>query len=552
MKLFNSICLLILLLPPLKQVQSQNNQYLNPVIKGFNPDPSICRVGEDYYLATSTFEYFPGVPIYHSKDLINWEMIGHALDRPEQLDLDHVPSTAGIYAPTIRYHQGTFYMITTLVGGGERENKPKGNFIVTAKNPAGPWSEPHWIDGAEGIDPSLFFDDDGKAYYCGNGTPEKQIERHHKHIWIQEIDLKTFQLKGERGFLSSTKYFEQNIIGSAVAFEAPHIYKKDGIYYLLIAHGGTGMGHAVSIWKSNSPFGPWEDNPNNPILTHRGYSESGINATGHADIFQTQDGDWWSVFLAVRSNNNKQNVMGRETFLSKVDWSGTWPIYNPEGKVGKTAFVNTAPKRFNSVQNNSDFEDEFEDEKLNLMWSMIRTPRTIWWDLKRNSGKLSLELRPDELDQFAQPSFVGIRVPEMKVEVKVNLDFKPKAHNECAGLAFERGHDAEWTLVKELLGGQEVVSVYHDGKTLLGQVPIKSDSPIDLKIELDNFTMNFYVKEFKKSWQKIVETDVNQLGFPPAGRFTGSMSGPYASSRGKTSDNWAIFDSFSLKKLTGL
>ncbi|MFD1316382.1 glycoside hydrolase family 43 protein [Namhaeicola litoreus] len=525
----------------------QSFKYNNPIIAGFNPDPSVCRVGDDYYLVTSTFEYFPGVPIYHSKDLVNWTMIGHVLHRPEQLDLDGVASTAGIYAPTLRYHEGTFYMITTLITNREG-TKPKGNFIVTAKNPAGPWSSPHWIDGAPGIDPSLFFDDDGKAYYCGNRNAENQEFRAEKQIWIQEIDLQNFKLKGKIGTLDSKPYYINDIIGSAVAFEAPHIYKKDGVYYLLIAHGGTGMGHAVSIWKSHTPYGPWEDNPDNPILTHRG-DTSGINATGHADVFQTQDGDWWSVFLAVRSTDEKNNVMGRETFLAPVDWSGTWPIYNPKGEVSRTAFTHDAPKLFGGTQKDFNFKDSFSNETLDLNWSMIRTPRSTWWDLKTTMGKLKLLLRPDEIKNYEQPSFLGLRVPDMKIESEVNLDFTPATPSECAGLAFERGHDEEWTLVKELIDDKAVVSVFYNGEKKLGQYQLKSEKTITLKIKLDDFKMSFFVKE-DTNWEKIAEADASSLGFPPAGRFTGSMVGPYASSRGEISTTWANFDDFELR-ITG-
>ncbi|SNR65799.1 alpha-N-arabinofuranosidase [Lutibacter agarilyticus] len=529
---------------------SQNKTYNNPVIPGFNPDPSVCRVGDDYYLVTSTFEYFPGVPIYHSKDLVNWQIIGHVLHRPEQLDLDNVVSTAGIYAPTLRYHNGVFYMITTLVTNRE-DKKPKGNFIVTATNPEGPWSMPYWIEDAPGIDPSLFFDDDGKAYYCGNFTPkdEELLHTSHRNIWIQEIDLKTFKLKGKREILDSKPYFIERTIGSPYAFEAPHLYKKEGFYYLVLAHGGTGMWHAVSIWKSKSPLGSWEENPNNPILTHRGDETSGINATGHADIFQTKEGDWWSVFLAVRSNDKKNNVMGRETFLAPVDWYGEWPVYNPEGETGKTAFIHKAPKMFMGKQRSFNYTDNFEDKNLNLSWSMIRTPRTVWWKIK--SGKLELKLRPDEIENYEQPSFLGIRVPAMKIEAITSLIFKPKKENECAGLAFERGHDEEYTLVKELHNGKIVVSAYYDGNTLLGRLELEANKIIELKIHLDHFTISFYVKEPQASWKQIAKADASKLGFPPAGRFTGSMVGPYASSRGEVSDNYASYNNFQLKTYTG-
>jgi len=530
---------------------SQELTYQNPVIPGFNPDPSVCRVGDDYYLVTSTFEYFPGVPVYHSKDLVNWKMIGHALDRPEQLDLEGVSSTKGIFAPTIRYFDGTYYMITTLVGRNEEIKKPGGNFIVTAKNPAGPWSEPHWLDNAIGIDPSLFKDDDGKFYYCGNIKPKDMVDPNQRDIWVQEIDLKTFKLIGKKGYLTSGKYFEKNILGSPNNFEAPHVYKKDGVYYLMVSHGGTSTNHAVSIWKSNSIFGPWEDNPNNPILTHVGDKTSGINATGHADIFQAANGDWWSVFLGIRAIASAKSAMGRETFLAPIDWSGVWPIYNPEGEKGRTALTHKAPKMFKGIQQSHDYKDDFKEKTLKKEWTMIRTPMSKWWNINSKLGKLKLQLRPDEIDDLKQPSFLGIRLPEKKTNTQVLLDFIPNNEFECAGLAVERGHEAEWTLVKELRNGKSVVSAYNDGKTLLGQYELKSKNAIQLKIQLDNFRMSFYVKESNGTWEKIAETDASSIGYPQAGRFTGTLIGPYASSRGAISkDKWATFDDFELKAYT--
>ena len=522
----------------------------NPVIPGFNPDPSVCRVGDDYYLMTSTFEYFPGVPVYHSKDLVNWQMIGHVINRPEQLDYSNISSTAGIYAPTIRYHNGTFYMITTFVAG-KRDSvvTQKGNFIMTAENPAGPWSEPHWIENAPGIDPSLFFDDDGKVYYCGNRHDEDEKFRAERDIWIQEIDLETFTLKGPTTILDSRPYFENDIIGGAVAFEAPHLYKKDGKYYLLIAHGGTGMGHAESIWSSNSPLGPWEMNPDNPILTHRGYEESGINCTGHADIFETNDGEWWTVFLGVRSNDKKNNVMGRETFLSKVDWSGEWPVINPDGDTGRTAHTIPAPGMLKNKQRSFNFRDDFSNEKLKLDWTFIRNPKTVWWNLNANPGYLQMKLRPEVIEDYSQPDFLGIRVIDVKCEFTTLMDFEPKKESECAGIAFLRGHKPNWSMVKEMHNEQLMASVYYTD-SLIAQVNISDNKELGLKIAIDDFQLQFFIKESDGSWQKIAEADGHELGFPPAGRFTGSFCGLYATSRGDSSaNNVANFNWYEMKKI---
>ncbi|HMB24188.1 MAG TPA: glycoside hydrolase family 43 protein, partial [Anaerolineales bacterium] len=203
--------------------------FRNPILPGFYPDPSVCRVGEDYYLVTSTFEYFPGLPIFHSRDLVHWRQIGHVLDRPSQLPLDDIRFSGGLYAPTIRYSNGRFYVINTLVSGKTKS----GNFIVTATDPAGPWSEPYWLESAPGIDPSLFFDDDGRVWYTGNRIPAQVQFEGHREIWLQELDLQSMSLVGD------TYSLWDGAIRGGVHAEAPHLYKVDGRYYLMIAEGGT-------------------------------------------------------------------------------------------------------------------------------------------------------------------------------------------------------------------------------------------------------------------------------------------------------------------------
>jgi len=524
----------------------------NPILKGFNPDPSICRVGDDYYMVTSTFEYFPGVPVYHSKDLVNWKIIGHAIHRANQLEFSDIPATHGIFAPTIRYHKGTFYMITTFVTKQKDQESISdvkgGNFIVTAKNPAGPWSDPHWIDNAPGIDPSLFFDDNGKVYYTGNRTPKESIYRAQKEIWTQEIDLEKFELKGPISIIDSKPYYENKLLRSALAFEGPHLYKKDGTYYTVISHGGTGMSHAVSIWKSETPMGPWEFNPANPVLTHHGYEGTGINCTGHADFFETEQGDWYTVFLGVRSTENNFNVMGRETFMEPVDWAGTWPIVNSKRNKGRAEFVIPAPKMFKGEQNNFNFRDDFDKKELGLDWTFLRNPKTIWWDLATNKGKLNIKLRPQIIDDYTQPSFVGIRVVGMKATFETQMDFVPKTKNECAGIALFRGHKPSWSLVKELHGDQQYASVYYMD-SLITKTPIAGKEAIGFKIELNDFHLSFFVKEKTNEWQKVGEADGSEMKFPPAGRFTGAFCGLYASSRGdESSTNVASFDWYEMKE----
>jgi len=309
-----------------------------PILPGFYPDPSICRVGDDYWLVTSSFSYFPGVPVFHSLDLVNWEQVGHVLDRPSQLDLDGVQHSHGIFAPTIRHHDGIFYMITTLVG-------KQGNFIVTAKNPAGPWSDPYWLEDAPGIDPSLFFEEDGSVWVTGTADSPDAAYWGDNEIWMRELDLETMKLTGPRYGLW------RGAAKQAHWPEAPHLYRIGEWYYLIIAEGGTEYHHAVTIARSKNLKGPYEGNPANPILTqrHLGKTASIWNA-GHADLVQTQTGEWWMVCLASRPYGGHFRNLGRETFLTPVVWEDEWPVVSPG--TGKLEFQYPVPN-MNAVSNGS-------------------------------------------------------------------------------------------------------------------------------------------------------------------------------------------------------
>lgn len=290
--------------------------YKNPIIPGYNPDPSICRVGDDFYLVNSTFEFFPGVPIYHSKNLVNWELIGYCLTRRSQLELEGCRNSGGIYAPTIRHHDGTFYMITTNVTN-------KGNFIVHTNDIRGEWSEPAWIDQG-GIDPSLFWDDDGRCYYCSTGILDGV-----RGIVAFEINPMTGEI------LSDKKLISEGCGGQCA--EGPHIYKKDNYYYLFIAEGGTEYAHRETAQRSKNVFGPYTPCPHNPIISHKEYKKSEIQATGHADLVDDANGNWWLVFLGIRRFSHALlHNLGRETFLAPVTWDEEgWPVvgYNGNGTV---------------------------------------------------------------------------------------------------------------------------------------------------------------------------------------------------------------------------
>ena len=290
----------------------------NPVLSGFYPDPSICRVGEDYYMVNSSFAYFPGIPVFHSRDLAHWEQIGNALDREEQLPLSGSEISRGIFAPPNRYHEGTYYIITTNVDHG-------GNFVITAQDPKGPWSVPHYLgDAAEGIDPSLFFDEDGKCYYVGT-RPNPSGVRHNGdwEIWIEELDLHAMCLKG-----AGTAVWK-GALKDCIWPEGPHLYKKDGWYYLMIAEGGTGPEHSISIARSRSLREWFCGCKRNPIFTHRNLGRDyPVIYAGHGDLVDDADGNWYVVMLASRPCEGHCSI-GRETFLAKVEWEDGWPVINP-------------------------------------------------------------------------------------------------------------------------------------------------------------------------------------------------------------------------------
>ena len=368
--------------------------FMNPIIPGFHPDPSVTRRGEDYYLVTSSFEYFPGVPIFHSRDLVHWEQLGHVLERDSQLPLKGCRPSGGIYAPTIRYLDGMFYMITTNVSSG-------GNFIVHAKDPAGPWSEPNYIDH-QGIDPSLFFDGDGKVYYTGTGG-----ENGKPGIAMFEIDPMT----GKK--LSPTKIVWNGTGGRYP--EGPHLYKIDGWYYLMISEGGTEFGHMVTLARSLQPFGPYELCPNNPILTHRNEMDSPIAGTGHADLIQAHDGSWWMVFLAYRLSESYFHHLGRETFLCPAVWENGWLKVNDGKPIALHMDCDTLQQSpYPPLPSQEDFRHGIGPE-----WNYLRNPdrqKYHWGD-----DGLTLTGSEHTLDDNASPTLLIRRQEQFDGTFRVHL-----------------------------------------------------------------------------------------------------------------------------------
>lgn len=415
---------------------------INPILPGFYPDPSICAVGEDFYIVNSTFSYFPGLPVLHSKDLAHWEQIGNVMERESQLPLKESGHSQGLFAPTIRYHEGTFYVICTNVSFG-------GNYVVTAKDPAGPWSEPYYLKGADGIDPSLFFDDDGKCYYIGtHPNPEGCKYNGDYYIWIRELDLDKMELVGE------TYNVWNGAMKNIVWPEGPHLYKKDGWYYIMNAEGGTGPEHAVTICRSKNILGPYENNFCNPILTHRHLGKDyPIKYVGHADLVETVNGEWYMVMLAVRPLEG-YTTMGRETFLAKVTWENGWPVVNPGvGMLTKEVEIDLPcwepEENCAAVQRTYDFG---KLQQLGHEFLTLRNPGESLYCLEAGKG-LGLELRNETLKEKASPAYVSVRQQHHSFQASALLQTKELTEGKRAGIALMQSN--EYHLRTELLRSGE-------------------------------------------------------------------------------------------------
>ncbi len=528
--------------------------YQNPILPGFYPDPSICRVEKDYYLITSTFEFFPGLPIFQSRDLVHWRQIGHVLNRPSQLNLDGLAPSRGLHAPTIRYHQGQFYVINTLVS--EPKTDPSGrsedgcyNFIVTANDPAGPWSEPYWLADAPGIDPSLLFDDDGRAWYCGNRDPVGGAAYvGHREIWLQELDLERMQLCGPKYSL-----WDGAVKGNQYA-EGPHIYKFEGRYYLMIAEGGTGHHHAVTIARSEKITGPYEVGHINPILTHRHLGrEYPIVGTGHADLVETQTGEWWLVCLAMRPYDGYFYNLGRETFLAPVIWEDGWPIVAPAE--GRLKFEGPGPNLPAHPWPAAPVCDPFEGAQLGFEWNFLRTPRENFWSLTENPGHLRLKLRPETITRRVCPSFVGRRQQHIDFVASAALNFSPQNQHETAGLVLLQNDNFHFRFIMGLNAAQKPqVSLIRRAAgedEVLGTRQIQPGR-VYFRVQAQGQAYSFWAGNQLDNLQPIqMDVDGRVLSTPVAGGYSGAYIGLYAASSGHPSENYADFDWFEYRGLAG-
>jgi len=552
MKRLKKFALIIIVIATFTTTKAQT--FSNPILSGFYPDPSICHVGNDYYLANSSFAYFPGLPIFHSTDLVNWQQIGSALNRPEQLNLDGAGVSRGLFAPTIRFHDGLFYILCTLIDKG-------GNFIVTAKDPKGPWSNPVWLPEIKGIDPSIDFIG-GNAYIVYNSDPpnNKTLYDGHRTIRMYAFDYKNFKVIGEEKLLINGG---TDISKKPVWIEGPHLYKIGDYYYLMCAEGGTGYNHSEVIFRTKSLDEPFVSYQNNPILTQRKLDparKNPITTTGHADLVKDNDGKWWAIFLGCRPYEGDFYNTGRETFMAPVEWKDDWPVINPNFETVQYSYPIKAieKKSADKFSGNYFFRDDFNKTVLNSRYSFLRTVRTEWYDLKSKPGYLSIDLQPQTCSGKENPAMVCFRQPHLKGYAAAAMNFSAINENQKAGLMIFQSENNFYFLCQSAENGKPVVQLLKGSGDKMKFSPLeiiasqniatKNGALLYLKIMADGANYSFYYATQENKWQLLKDkVDGKFLSTKVAGGFVGSMYVMYATSNGMATTNKAYYNWFECK-----
>ncbi len=408
----------------------------NPVLKGFNPDPSLVRVGGDYYIATSTFEWFPGIQIHHSRDLVHWRLVGRPLRRPSQLDLRGVPDSCGVWAPCLTHKDGLFYLVysivlrygrTTVSGVNGLALRDFHNFLVTSPSVEGDWSDPVRLNSS-GFDPSLFHDDDGRSYLLNMLWDHRPDQQHFGGIVLQEYSLAGRSLIGERRLIYA---------GTDLGFtEGPHLLKHDGWYYLIVAEGGTGWDHAVTMARSRHIEGPYETCPTGPILTSRGYPESALQRAGHGDLIQARDGSWLIAYLCGRPLPGRRHcVMGRETAIQPMRWRADGWMETLDGECAPAPEAES-PEAEIGVAPPKAVRADFDAADLPAEFQWLRSPQPErLFSLTQRPGFLRLYGR-ESLGSYFEQALVARRQQDFCVSVSTMLDYSPRNFQQSAGLVF--------------------------------------------------------------------------------------------------------------------
>lgn len=511
--------------------------FFNPVLPGWYSDPSICTNGNgDYFIVTSTFTYFPGVPIFHSRDLVNWKQVGHVLSRPSQLqNMEKQHVSGGIFAPDITYNPAnkTYYMITTNVGAG--------NFFVKTQDPFGEWSDPIMLPEVQGIDPAFFFDEDGKGYIVNNDdAPDSKPEYPgHRTVRVVEFDTETDKCVGERRIVVNKGCRPEE---KPIWCEGPHIYKVNGMYYLMTAEGGTSTWHSEVIYRGPSPFGPFTPWEGNPILTQRTLDrsrENPVTCAGHADLVQTPEGDWWGVFLACRPLKDDMENLGRETFMMPVKWTEDgWPYMTREGELVPMTLSREGVKRGDEVTfGNFARHEEFGDTTLGHEWMTLRGTAKNYYSLASNPGYLTIKCADVTSAEKDVLPFVCRRIHHHNYAAATRVTFLPEHDAQNAGLLMMKDETHQYYLAKTRNADNHSIvlrKISENGVEDLASAPIaESDHTVDLKVESRGLNLDFfYSLDRGETWVEVArDIDAGFTSTARAGGFTGTTVGMYASDR---------------------
>lgn len=561
----------------MRKKKSTDFMIKNPILSGFYPDPSICKAGEDYYLVTSSFSYFPGVPVFHSRDLCHWEQIGHVLDRPEQVHMTYEDISGGIFAPDISYHKGVFYLITTNVTTHE-------TFICTAKDPAGPWSAPNIVEGAGGIDPSLFFDDDGTCYFTGTSPMGSELFAN-QAILLGTLDLETFQIKGRQIAIGD------GAMKNSYCPEGPHLYKRNGWYYLLIAEGGTEHFHSVTISRSKTITGPYENYIGNPILTHRHMGkEYPICNVGHADMVKLPDDSWYMVCLGSRLFDGYHKPLGRETFLMPVSWEDDWPVVSPgSGKVEEyypaPSLVPWIPEQNKDniifgieegIPGDAGIRKGFGYDVLNMEWNVLGTPyenlyrlhedvlfikmsarSTVPWEYHNTEFDFLKQLQSAGNTRENVP-FVGRRLTSPCFEAEVTLQVDPEAKQSAGIVLLQQGsNQIRMECLRNADYTQNIIRIIitryyaeNGGKQwfeeqVLAARNVGNNDMFKFFVKGERTRFSFYAYCGEGIYRAIAENvDGSFLGSETCGGFVGTYFGMFASGNGTETEKEAAFSDF--------
>lgn len=492
--------------------------YQNPILEGCHPDPSICLVDGTYYLVTSTFEHLPGLPIHASTNLVDWRHIGHVVDRPGQIDYTGIAGSKGLYAPTIRYHRGTYYVVCTHIPGDDEAPDAAGHFVCTATDPAGPWSDPLWLPGLPGIDPSLTFDGD-RVWLCGTALQENGLWEGQCDVWLVELDPESLMPLGE-----ATVLWQGALLGAGWA-EGPHlIAKPDGGWMLVSAERGTDRDHAVCVAYADDIQGPYVGDPGNPRLTHRHLGEDEpIQNVGHADVFEDADGGWWAVMLATHVLPDGTNSLrGRQTHLVPAAWEhGRLVIAPGEGRVLAEITADGVPDQ---TPRPTSIVDDFSGDELDLAWNGVRWhPREF---AALDGAGVTLAATAVEPTAVGRTAFLGRRVLTDSETLTAEISLEDGAEALRAGVLLRTTESAMVEVSIDRAGDVRVVSV-DDGVATETARRVHESSSVEIALKLHG-----HVVEVRVDGEVLASVDVTHLATGRPGWFMGSWWGPFAVGHG--------------------